>query len=120
MAHNTDIRKVLRDATLGKKSQFKEKVVNLEGETFVIRQPNLRERQTLISKSKDANGELDMINFLVYSVILCTYTPDGSEKVFEDSDVEIMLGLPAGSFVEKLGNEIAELMSVGDENEVKN
>jgi len=114
-----NLRKLLRDATLGKKAQFKEKTINLEDQDFVIRQPNLRDRQALIEKSRNKQGEMDMVSFLIQSVILCTYTPEG-ERVFEQEDVDAMLNLPAGSFVEKLGNEIAELMAVDEEAEVKN
>jgi hypothetical protein len=48
----------------------------------------------------------------VWSVISNTYVPDTSDKVFDESDYDIMIKQNSGSFVDKFGAEIAELMNV--------
>lgn len=114
----SDIRKALRDATLGKKSVFAEKKVEIEGNTFVIRQPNLKQRQALLKKCKTDDGGIDFVDFLLWSVILCTHTEEG-ELVFEEQDYDVLINQPAGGFVEQLGNAVAEMTNISDGDEVK-
>lgn len=109
------IRDQIRAATLGKKTQFKTKEFVYEGITVEFRQPNLKDRQLLINKSKTKDGEFDFVEFLVWSVISNTYVPGTDERVFENSDYESMISKPSGSFVDKFGAEIAEIMNVEDD-----
>lgn len=109
------IRDQIRSATLGKKTQFKSKVFEWEGISVEFRQPNLRQRKNLLKKAKDKNGEFDIIEFIVNSVIQCTYIPDTTDNVFEDEDYESLMQQGSGSFVEVFGAEISELMNAGDE-----
>lgn len=106
------IRDKIRSATLGKPVQFKSKVFTYEEINVEFRQPNLKDRQLLINKARNKDGEFDFIEFLVWSVISNTYVPDTSDKVFDESDYDIMIKQNSGSFVDKFGAEIAELMNV--------
>lgn len=118
MAQQQSVRDQIRAATLGQKTQFKSKKFDYNGIEVEFRQPNLKDRKLLLKKSRDNKGELDMIEFIVWSVISNTYAPGTSEKVFDASDYDAMMEQGTGSFVDQFGNEIAELMNVEDD--VKN
>lgn len=113
------VRDKIRAATLGKPVQFKSKVFDYEGIDVEFRQPNLKDRQLLINKARKADGELDFVEFLVWSVIANTYVPETSEKVFDDADYDVMIKQNSGSFVDQFGTEIASLMNV-EEGSAKN
>jgi hypothetical protein len=112
------IRDKIRAATVGKKVNLRTKVFNYEGVDIEFRAPNLKVRRDLLNKSKGDNGELDMIEFIVQSVILCSFVPGTIERVFEESDRDVLLNQSTGSFVDIFGGEIAQLMVV--EQDVKN
>ena len=109
------VRDQIRAATLGAKTQFKRKQFDYNGVDVEFRQPNLKERKVLINKAKDSKGDFDLTEFLVWSVITNTYVPGTNEKVFSAEDYDAMMEQTGGSFVEKFGNEIAELMNAEDE-----
>lgn len=109
------IRDQIRAATLGKKTQFKSKEFDYDGIKVEFRQPNLKDRQMLINKAKSKDGDFDFVEFLVWSVISNTYVPGTDERVFEAADYDSMVGKPTGSFVDKFGAEIAEIMNVEDD-----
>lgn len=109
------IRDKIRAATLGKPTQFKSKTFTYEGVDVEFRQPNLRDRQLLITKSRNKAGDFDFVEFLVWSVISNTYVPGTTEKVFEESDYDAMIAKNSGSFVDKFGAEIAELLNVEED-----
>jgi len=110
----SDLEKI-RAVTLGAKTQFKKKVFNYNGVDVEFRQPNLKERKVLLNKAKDAKGDFDLTEFLVWSVITNTYVPGTNQKVFTPEDYDAMMEQNGGSFVEVFGNEIAALMSAEDE-----
>lgn len=112
------IRDKIRAATIGKKSQFRTKIFNYEGIEVEFKAPNLKDRKTLLNRAKGDNGDLDMINFIVWSVILNTYIPGTNERVFDESDYDAMMNQGTGSFVDQFGQEVAEIMTA--ETNVKN
>lgn len=105
------MRDKIRSATLGKKTQFRSKIFEYEGFEVEFRQPNLRDRKALLDHAKNGKGEFDMIEFIVWSVILNTYIPGTNEKVFDENDYEVMMQQNTGSFVDQFGTEISELMN---------
>ena len=109
------IRDKIRSVTLGKPVQFKSKKFEYEGIEVEFRQPNLKDRQLLINKARNKDGEFDFIEFIVWSVISNTYVPDTNEKVFDESDYDVMVKQNSNSFVDKFGGEIAELMNVEED-----
>ena len=110
------IRDQIRAATLGAKPQFKSKEVEYNGISVELRQPNLRDRKKLLEASRNSKGDFDVILFTVNSVILCTYIPGTSEKVFSPEDVEAFMELNTGSFVETFSAAVSELMNTEETN----
>lgn len=106
------VKDMIRAKTLGAKVTFRSTVFEYEGVEVEFRQPSLKGRKILLDRAKNASGEMDMTDFIVWAVICNTYVPGTNELVFEDSDYDMMVNTPAGSFVEQFGQEIANLMNV--------
>lgn len=98
----------IRKLTLGKKSEFKTVEHDHEGEKVVFKQPSLGDRSKLVRKSM-VNGELDPVQFQIWSVIYLTYDQDGN-KVFDETDYDSLLAQPAGSFVDTFAEKATELL----------
>jgi len=111
------LRDRMRAATLGAGHKRKEETVEIDGQTFVVRQPTVAERSQILKRSKANTGELenvDISEMQVWAVIYCTYTPEG-ERVFEDADYEALMNQPSGSFVDALATAALRLMNVAEE-----
>ena len=109
------IRDQIRAATLGAKPQFKSKEVDYNGISVELREPNLKDRRKLLEMAKNSKGEFDMVSFIIYSVILCTFIPGTSEKVFSPEDADAFFELNTGGFVEVFSSAVSELMNVSEE-----
>jgi len=114
MAKEQSLRDRLRAKTLGSSVKRHEEAVEIDGETFIVRQPTVAQRSDILKKSKANTGDterLDIGEMQVWAVIHCTYTPDG-EQVFEPADYDVLRNQPTGSFVDKLGSVALRLMNV--------
>lgn len=107
-------RKSVRDALLGQKVEFRKEIVEFNGTKVEIRQPSYRERKEIMSRSKSGEG-IDTFEFLIWSIIENTYLEGTNEKVFEDTDYDILMGKPAGGFIDKFGEVAANLMNVEED-----
>lgn len=112
----------LRALTLGASSKFKRETVTIDGATFEIRQPSLKERGEFRRKSMkistDEKGEsvadFDIFEFQINTVINLTLVPGTDEKVFAESDREAFESSPAGGWFDKLAKVASELCNVSD------
>ena len=114
-AKEQSLRDKLRAKTLGS-SKRKEETVEIDGDTFIVRQPTVAERALILRKSGATSGEADKVDIAemqVWAVIQCVYTPDG-ERVFEEADYEALRNAPTGSYVDKLAAEALRLMNVAE------
>lgn len=114
MAKEQSLRDRLRAKTLGSGVKRHEEAVEIDGETFIVRQPTVAQRSDILKKSKANTGDterLDIGEMQVWAVIHCTYTPDG-EQVFEPADYDVLRNQPTGSFVDQLGSVALRLMNV--------
>lgn len=101
----------LRSSILSKKQQLNKKIVEWEGSKFEVRQPSVKARNDLYRKCLDEDGNMDMTAFLVWGAILHTYVPDSEEKVFEDTDYDVLAEMPAGGFLDALSEAVSEVIS---------
>lgn len=117
----------LRAITLGANTKFQRKQVIIEGETFEVRQPSLKERgefrkkaMTLVSDD-DGKGQadFDIFEFQINAVICLTLVPDTDEKVFSESDREAFEASPAGGWFDQLASVATALCNVSD-SKIKN
>lgn len=101
----------LRSSILSKKHSVNKKIVEWEGNSFEVRQPSVKARNDLYRKCLDEDGNMDMTKFLVWGAILHTFVPDTDEKVFEDTDYEVLSEMPAGGFLDTLSEAVSEVIS---------
>lgn len=112
----------LRSITVGKKPAFAKEIVEWEGKKFEIRQPSIRSRRELRSKAtsvKDGDVVVDFFNFLIWAVIENTFVPDTDEKVFEETDYDLLMDFPTGGFMDTFGEVAAKLLNVEVETKKK-
>lgn len=107
----------IRAATLGKKSAIKSKVFDYEGIEVEVREPNLKSKRELLKRAKDSNGELDVVDFMIYATILNTYSPGTDELVFSIEDYDVMANQYSDSFIDKFSSEISALMNAEEMSE---
>ncbi len=116
----------LRAKTVGAAKRFKEEIVEWEGEKFLIRQPSVAQRSAILQKARvktDEQGkvaDMDMAVLQVWAAICCTYVPGEDKPLFEEADVENLMGQPSGGFVDLFGNTALKLMNVEAEKDGKN
>lgn len=105
----------LRDAVLGKAATFKTKEVEVDGNTFVMKQLSVKGRKEVLSKATK-NDSLDPYEFFIWATIYCTHDTEG-KRVFEPSDYEALIEFPSGGLIDTLGAAASSLLN-GDEGNV--
>jgi len=113
-AKEQSLRDRLRAKTLGAGGKRKEEIVEIDGETFIVRQPTVAQRSDILKRSKANTGDTERVDIgemQVWAVIHCTYTPEG-EQVFEEADYDALKNQPTGGFVDQLGAAALRLMNV--------
>lgn len=117
----------LRAKTVGAAKRFREEIVEFEGEKFIVRQPSVAQRSAILQRARVATNdkgqlaaEMDMAALQVWATICCTYATGEEKPLFEEGDVESLMGQPSGGFVDLFGNTALKLMNVEAENDGKN
>jgi len=108
----------LRDLTIGSKSEYKTIEIDYKGEKVVFRQPSLRQRKDIITKSVGDDKEIDGVAMQVWSVIELTHDADG-KRVFTPEDFDSLMEKPAGSFVDTFAESAMKLLGNMGEDEVE-
>lgn len=131
----SNVRKELRNTTVGKEPEFKKEIEKWNGKEFEIRQPSVSQKSKIMSKcrisipeeeqdSENVGGvttaDFDYGEMQIWSVIYCTYVPDTDQRVFEENDKEMLAKQPSGSFVDQFGATAMRLMNVEPEEDRKN
>ena len=103
-------KEAIRKATLGQKQNFKSDIVMCNGVEIEIKQLTIFERNKLSmdSVNKETNT-LDIISYQINSIIYCCYVPNTEEKVFDDTDKEVLKNSVSGGFADQLWEKIQEL-----------
>lgn len=112
-AKEKSLRDRLRAKTLGAPKKRDEKIVEIDGEEFLVRQPTVAQRSEILRRSKATTGDVERIDvgeMQVWSVIFCTYTPEG-EQVFEEADYSALKNMPTGGFLDRLAAVAMRLMN---------
>jgi starvation-inducible outer membrane lipoprotein len=102
-------RDALRSKTVGAPKNFRSKVVTVDGDDFEVRQLSVRGRLDVYNRSTK-NGILDPLQFQIWAVIATCYVPGTAEKVFDDTDYDLLVDQPTGSFVDKLSEAAIEML----------
>ena len=115
-------RDTLRQATLGAKKHFRKEIVEFNGQEFEIRQPTIKSRSELRAKCTTVTKDgvsFDTFEFLVWSVIQNTYVPNTDERVFDDTDYNVLVENPTGGFMDKFSEIASKLLNVDTETKKK-
>ncbi len=112
----------LRAVTLGSNKKFERREVIIDGETFEVKQPTLKERgvfrKNAMKLSADESGkghaDFDIFEFQIQAVLGLTVVPGTDERVFDESDREAFEACPAGGWFDSLASVATELCNVSD------
>lgn len=102
-------------ANIFKNHEGKKKVIKLFGQEVELHQPKLRD---ILSMQKKSEQGLDAV--FVSMLVECCYVPGTKEKVFDETDKDLILNLPTGEWTEVFNKALEELTSVRIEEAEKN
>jgi len=115
------IRDKIRSATLGNKTQFNSKIVKYNGVEIEVRQLTLKEKTDYYSNCLDEKTQLpNPLKLQVLGIILSCYVPNTNEKVFEDSDFDVLSNDVAGGYTDELFLAFNELSNLNLDEAKKN
>jgi hypothetical protein len=103
-------RDALRSKTVGAKKNFRTQIVTVDGEPVEVRQLSVRDRLDVYNRSTK-NGQLDPLQFQIWSVIATCYVPETNEKLFEDADYDSLMDQPTGGFVDTLSEAAVNMLN---------
>jgi hypothetical protein len=116
-----DTKSKIRAATVGKKKYFRSKIVEVEGVSIEIREPNKIIKQQIVEKSQEPTkkGSNDIpINFLdwkIWHIVECSFVPGTEDKIFDETDIPNLTGGPVGDFAGKLWDELEDIISAEED-----
>ena len=102
MADNT--RDSLRSKLLGSK-KAKSKELELFGAPIELRQPTLRQVHEMQQSGEQKNA-------IAQILITQAYVPGTNDKVFEETDLDVIMEWPVGDWVQTLSDAIEDLSGV--------
>lgn len=122
----------LRNATLGVQPVFKSEFIEYNGQKYEMRQPTIKSRAELRDKciksverhepkgtNKTENSvDVNIFEFLVWSVIQNTFVPGTDERVFTEEDYDVLVSNPTGGFMDEFSEVASAIVNVKSE-EVK-
>ena len=120
MTTTTSKRDELRAKTLSDAPKFRHKIVEYKGERYEIRQPTVRARMEIVKRGVSGTGIVDGLVVMVWAVIYNTYVPGTDERVYDESDYDVLVARPAGGFIDSFGEVAADLMGTSTTDIKKN
>lgn len=113
----------LRDRAL-RFTPFREKTVTVsvptpggekEDISFLLKQPSVAQRNRILAEIQNGRkGDVDAAGIgksQALAVILCALDPETREAVFTEADLDALLALPAGGWLDDLSGAAMGLMS---------
>lgn len=111
------LKEIIKGLVASEQQNFLREIVEYRGYKFEIREPDEKGRQKIMTKSIYAIAkkrreegsaltpeELDQLDieqevlYRTWAMIECTYDPETGEKVFDESQIDELLKLPASTF----------------------
>ncbi|MFA6300688.1 MAG: hypothetical protein WC642_16080 [Nocardioides sp.] len=100
----------LRKATLGTTHAPKKDSVEFNGADLEVRLPSITVRDEISDSAKDKDGKWRQARWNASAAIHCTFIPGTTQKVFEPSDLPVLLEVPAGSYVDQIAMKVQALL----------
>jgi hypothetical protein len=104
-------RDAIRSKTVGSAKIFKKEIVTVDGEQIEVRQLSVGDRKKVLARSSK-NGEVDPLDFQIWAIISTCYVPETEEKLFEDTDYNVLSEQPTGGFVDELSKVAVSMLSM--------
>jgi len=82
--------------------------------TFLVRQPSVGQRSRIAAEAKGDLEGMGAAAALTAAILECVLDPETRKPVFEKSDVDRLLELPAGGWFDDLSKAVMELMTEGE------
>ena len=115
------LRDEIRKALLGKKQKSKRKIVKFNEVEIEVRQISIADRKDYLNKTIDKNTmQPELLKLQVYGIIASCYIPDSDEKVFEDTDYNVISDSVTGGYADVLWQAVQELSNFTVEEAKKN
>jgi hypothetical protein len=115
------LRDKIRTATLGAKKRYSSEIVDFNDVQIEVRQLSIADRNDYMTKALDATGKnADILKLQINSVIVSSYVPGTDEKVFEDTDYEVISKSIAGGYADVLWEAIQRLNNFTADSAKKN
>ena len=109
--NNTDTktfsRDMIREAVMNSKAE--EQLITAFGVQIAVRTPALRDLMQYRDMQNDEN-------LIARAIVNNCYVPGSNDRVFEDTDVEVLSGLAYSSDMKKLNNAIQDVL--GDDSAI--
>lgn len=120
------LRNQIRAKTVGAASIFKTKIVEYNGIEIEIKEPTVEAWGEILRKARGpenndgSDGPIMFSQFLIWSVIYCSYVPEEDTLVFEEADYAVLSKKPKSSFLDHFFDIAQSLMKVETETAEKN
>lgn len=107
---NNKLRDKIRTATVGAKKRYSSEIVDFNEVQIEVRQLSISDRKDYMSKAIDTKTQVaDILKLQVHSVIASSYVPGTDEKVFEDTDYDVISDCISGGYADVLWEAIQRL-----------
>ena len=113
------VRDKIRAKTVGAAKIFKSKIVYYEGIEVEVKEPSVDGWGEILQHAHK-DGEISIKEFLIWSVICCSYVPGTDERVFEVEDYDSLNGHPKSGFIGEFSDIANEMMAVDEKVAEKN
>ncbi len=116
----SELKNKIRAKTIGAQKVFKSKIVKFEDIEIEIREPSVKAwgqilKSAMGTEGVDSTNKMEYDKYLILSVIHCSYVPETDEKVFEDTDYEVLENLPKSGFIGEFSEIAMDMMNADQE-----
>ncbi len=108
----------IRGKTVGGQKIFKSRIITYLGEEIEIKEPTVKEWGVILRAMTKEEGKMEFDQYLVWSVIMCSFVPGTKEKVFEAEDFDSLMEQPKSGFMTEFSDIASDLMKV-DQKEIE-
>lgn len=126
-ASASDLKNKIRSKTIGSAKIFRFNKIKIDddGTEIEIREPTVKEWGNILRNVMSVDGDkgqtkMEYDQYLVWSVICCSYVPGTDEKVFSEEDYETLLQVPKSSWVSEFSEIAMAMMQSNVEEAEKN
>ena len=114
------LRDKIRARTVGAKNQFKSELVDYFDVQIEVRQVDISSRSEYINSAIDKNRNANTLKLQINAVIASCFVPGTDEKVFEDTDYDVISESISGGYCDKLYETVQNLSNLTLEDAKKN